>query len=337
MWLLSTDRAELHFFSDPANIQGGYAILSHTWTGKEQTFQDTRSLQQRCEVSKENPRDLSSDKVRNCCILAERDRYRWVWIDSCCIDKTSSTELSEAINSMFRWYSFAEVCYAFLEDVPSDCVLDQPGSAFRKSRWHTRGWTLQELIAPALVVFVAQDWTQIGTKKELAQLLNNITGIWVTVLNRKTSYLRSSVAVRMSWASRRHTTRIEDEAYCLLGLFNINMPTIYGEGRQAFQRLQQEIAKQSFDSSLFAWGSIYTANNEIRTPATIQKVWSDFHGVTQDFTCLLALSPRKFTTGTVYYTPMQSSPLQPYLPFRWKSQVGHFSKHPRVAFTDVAS
>ena len=122
MWLISADRAELHFFPDPSRIPGGYAILSHTWHGTEQSFQDIRELQIRCRSTKHNPRDFASLKIRNACLVAERDGYRWVWVDSCCIDKTSSTELSEAINSMFRWYSCAEVCYAYLEDVPSDCT-----------------------------------------------------------------------------------------------------------------------------------------------------------------------------------------------------------------------
>ena len=155
MWLLSTDRAELYPFSSPDAVLGGYAILSHTWGPHEQSFHDLRSLRDRCKPS-ESPRDLASEKIRRCCVLAQSHGFQYVWIDTCCIDKTSSTELSEAINSMFRWYTCAEICYAYLADVPSNCVLDAKDSAFRNSRWHTRGWTLQELIAPSDVHFLSK-------------------------------------------------------------------------------------------------------------------------------------------------------------------------------------
>ena len=160
MWLLSTDRAELHFFPTPEAVTGGYAILSHTWGDNEQTFQDTQAIRDKCKETGQNPRDLATSKVHECCILAERHGYRWVWDDTCCIDKTSSSELSEAINSMFHWYSFVEVCYAHVEGVSgvkSRHDLEAPRSAFRNARWHTRGWTLQELIAPFVVIFVSQD------------------------------------------------------------------------------------------------------------------------------------------------------------------------------------
>ena len=261
MWLLSTHRAELHYFPSPELVPGGYAIFSHTWGDNEQTFQETQALYQQCKKSSKNPRELSSEKVRESCILAEHHGYRWIWNDTCCIDKTSSTELSEAINSMFRWYSLAEVCFAYIEGVDNPDpgqrvqVLEAPKSAFRKARWHTRGWTLQELIAPSLLIFVSGDWKIIGNKVELALLLEEITGVPSQVLTREVHYSVPSIAERMSWASTRSTMRVEDEAYCLMGLFNVYMPTIYGEGDGAFQRLQYEIAKQSSDTSLFAWGS----------------------------------------------------------------------------------
>ncbi|KAM5534165.1 hypothetical protein V8D89_012185 [Ganoderma adspersum] len=138
MWLLSTDRAELHYFRRNFDAIGGYAILSHTWDGDEQTLQEVQAIGDRCRTS-------------------EKHGYHWVWIDSCCIDKTSSSELSEAINSMFRWYKEAEVCFVYLADVPHDCDLDADDSAFRKSRWHIRGWTLQELIAPDFLIFLSND------------------------------------------------------------------------------------------------------------------------------------------------------------------------------------
>ncbi|KAI1791126.1 HET-domain-containing protein [Ganoderma leucocontextum] len=321
MWLLSTDRAELHFFAAPEAVTGGYAILSHTWGHGEQSFQETQALHKRCEATGENPRDLVSLKIRECCILAERHGYQWLWVDTCCIDKTSSTELSEAINSMFRWYSLAEVCFAYLEDVESDCVLDAQGSAFRTARWHSRGWTLQELIAPMVVIFVSRDWTTIGNKVVLASLLQQVTGVWWQVFTREVHYSVISIAQRMSWASSRNTTRVEDEAYCLMGLFNVNLPTIYGEGCQAFQRLQHEIMKQSFDTSLFAWGR-WTSSDSV-TPVEPREIYQYFNTSSQNHVYLLADSPRSFVKPfgrTVRYTPSATYPLQPYLDWQWKTK-----------------
>ena len=250
MWLLSTYRAELHYFPDTRSLSEGFAILSHTWLGAEQTFQQVRDICARCKQSGQNPRDLVSDKIRNCCITAERDGYKWLWIDSCCIDKSSSTELSEAINSMFDWYVLAEVCYAYLEDVHKDPEDDE--SEFLEARWHTRGWTLQELLAPAVLVFLSANWKPIGTKHSLSSMVSMATGIPEEYITREWDMFQAPVSQRMSWASERKTTRVEDEAYCLLGIFSINMPTLYGEGRRAFQRLQLEIVKQSQDTTLLA-------------------------------------------------------------------------------------
>lgn len=171
--------------------------------------------------------------------------------DTVCIDKTSSAELTEAINSMFEWYHAAEVCYAYLADV-SSVEVDRYdfNSPFRQSRWFTRGWTLQELLAPATVVFLNQDWVEIGTKSSLAHVISAITRI-----SRRDmiDFKNANIAVKMSWASSRETTRVEDTAYCLLGLFGVNMPLLYGEGRNAFIRLQLEILSKSDDETIFAW------------------------------------------------------------------------------------
>ena len=320
MWLLRTDRAELHYFPFPEAVPGGYAILSHAWGYHEQTFQETQALHERCERTGENPRDLASEKVRECCILAERHGYSWVWDDTCCIDKTSSTELSEAINSMFVWYSSAEMCFAYLADVDSDCDLHAPQSAFRTARWHSRGWTLQELIASLFVIFVACDWRTIGTKQDLAPLLEEITGVPRQVLTRETHFSAVSVAERMSWASGRSTTRVEDKAYCLMGLFNVNMPTLYGEGRQAYYRLQQEIMKQSFDTSLFAWGGL--ADSENSKPVELPEIYEAFDHAMYPGFFLLAPSPKCFRKRdgvSVRYTPSVTDPLQPYLDRQWKA------------------
>ncbi|PIL33600.1 hypothetical protein GSI_04223 [Ganoderma sinense ZZ0214-1] len=319
MWLLSTNRAELHHFSSPEAITGGYAILSHTWGDNEQTFQDTQSLRKCCERTGDKPRDLSSDKVRESCILAACHGFKWIWNDTCCIDKTSSSELSEAINSMFVWYSCAEVCFAYLGDVDSDCDLHAEGSAFQTARWHSRGWTLQELIAPSLVIFVSRDWKPIGNKRGLAPLLEKITGVRWQVLTGETHYSVASVAERMSWASERRTTRVEDEAYSLMGLFNIHMPTIYGEGREAFQRLQQEIMRSSVDTSLFAWDDWIDSDDA--TPLKLREVYEAFDTSTWSECYLLADSPKSFRKPfgrTVRYSPSARDPLQPYLDWQWQ-------------------
>ena len=195
-----------------------------------------------------------SPKVRDACFIALAQGYKYIWIDSCCIDKTSSAELSEAINSMYFWYCEAAVCYAFLADVPFDDNPRAAGSKFRTSRWFTRAWTLQELIGPQVVLFLSTDWRIFGSKSSLAVVVEEVTRIERAVLRQQKAIEDVSVARRMSWAARRVSTRVEDRAYSLLGIFNINMPTLYGEGGHAFVRLQQEILKRIPDQSLFAWG-----------------------------------------------------------------------------------
>ncbi|KAJ8473859.1 hypothetical protein ONZ51_g7603 [Trametes cubensis] len=258
MWLLSTDRAELHPFPDPFHVpDGGFAILSHVWGAHEQTFQDVRALASRCASTGENPRDLACAKIRAFCALAARHGYRWAWLDTCCIDKTSSAELSEAINAMFAFYSAADVCFVYLHDVPRPSAKDPlgaPGSAFRRSRWHTRGWTLQEMVAPCFLLFFSAEWERLGDRRELAALLTEISGVDEQLLVARADLRTIPVARRMRWAAHRQTTRFEDQAYCLLGIFHITMPILYGEGWRAFLRLQEEIVKRYNDLSVFAWG-----------------------------------------------------------------------------------
>ncbi|KAE8143740.1 hypothetical protein BDV38DRAFT_276820 [Aspergillus pseudotamarii] len=219
-----------------------YAILSHTWEGEEVTFQDMYA--DAVHTKQKN----GYNKVQRCCHLARAEGFEYVWIDSCCIDKTSSAELSEAINSMYRWYQEAEVCYAYLADVPSR-------KGFKESRWFTRGWTLQELIAPTKLTFLDEEWTELGSKADLQQAISECTRIPIGVLSGVDDIESFSIAQRMSWAAERVTTRVEDRAYSLLGLFGVNIPLIYGERETAFIRLQEEIMRISDDHSLFAWRS----------------------------------------------------------------------------------
>ncbi|KAL0932397.1 HET domain-containing protein [Colletotrichum truncatum] len=264
MWLLNTDSLALQEFF---HARPGYAILSHTWGDEEVTYQDILG-------DKSSLKDKAGyKKIRECCALARENGFQWVWIDTCCINKSSSAELSEAINSMFQWYREARVCYAYLIDVPSlhyaaflayknlintpDDQVDvfkEEKAIFMKSRWFTRGWTLQELLAPRQVLFYASDWSYIGTKDDLSGLIEEQTGISDLALGSD-SLQGFPVRTKMQWAAGRQTTRVEDLAYCLLGIFDINMPLLYGEGNRAFRRLQEEILKAAEDYSLLAWAS----------------------------------------------------------------------------------
>ncbi|KAK4234253.1 vegetative incompatibility protein HET-E-1 [Achaetomium macrosporum] len=198
-------------------------------------------------------------KIAYACSQAERDGYRYVWVDTCCIDKRSSAEVSEAINSMFSWYQRAAVCYAYLEDVHSDDYANGYltwKDHFNSSRWFTRGWTLQELLAPRKVVFYAKGWRLLGTKSSLVKMIEKITRVDELTLLEPRLIHSASVAQRMAWAANRTTTRPEDMAYSLLGIFGVNTPIIYGEGENAFLRLQEEIIRRSDDHSIFAWGTL---------------------------------------------------------------------------------
>ncbi|TBU28085.1 hypothetical protein BD311DRAFT_354437 [Dichomitus squalens] len=218
-----------------------------------------------------------SVKVRRSCLTARLDGFTLLWLDSCCIDKASSAELSEAINSMYEWYELSTICYSYLADVPDDDIPEAPESYFRKSRLHTRGWTLQELIAPRYNVFLSgPNWRVLGTKLTLAHVLEEITGIDVEVLTHQKPVDAVGIAKRMWWASKRETTRIEDEAYSLMGIFGVNMPTVYGEGRNAFIRLQEEILKHTpYDQSLFAWGPCWRFGEGLEPdPVPVRGGWA---------------------------------------------------------------
>jgi hypothetical protein len=180
-------------------------------------------------------------------------------VDTCCIDESSSAELQEAINSMYRWYRNATYCIVFLEDAATSHTMHRTEEAFlemlQQSRWITRGWTLQELIAPSVVAFYDSAWGFVTEKHQSLRSLRLATGIPEYVLD--TSDLsRASVAQKMAWAAKRTTSRVEDLAYSLLGIFQVYMPMLYGERENVFLRLQEEVIRTTPDDSIFAWTAV---------------------------------------------------------------------------------
>ncbi|KAJ8106603.1 hypothetical protein OPT61_g9426 [Boeremia exigua] len=298
MLLINADTGKLERFNDD-RILPPFAILSHTWGDSEVTLQQYQDLfahgEEDSHLFSTQPGYLKILATRRQAVkdrafilaCAKQDYARmdatsrqaikkrhtllyeetetpdpvYVWVDTCCIDKISSADLSEAINSMFRWYSKAQVCYAYLEDFDANLSKRKhtDEQALAKARWFTRGWTLQELIAPRTMRFFDRSWLYdagcetFGDKRSLGPLLARITGIDLNVLTRARDIDAISIARRMSWAAHRETTKEEDIAYSLLGIFGVNIPLLYGEGAAAFVRLQEEILRNSDDQSLFAW------------------------------------------------------------------------------------
>ncbi|KAL1948065.1 hypothetical protein VTO73DRAFT_12140 [Trametes versicolor] len=276
---LNTWTGEFEWHPDPKMVT--YAILSHVWReqkfGGEQSYDDVRRIQAVVKRSREKSQSRApgtaeltlyheegtifahpelSDKIKGFCHVAREAGFRLAWNDACCIDKTSSAELSEAINSMYEWYRLSDMCYVYLADVPKSYVPQEDRSRFKESRWHLRGWTLQELIAPEHIIFLTETWDVLGTKMSLAKTLERITGVDFDILVGRATLNSVSVARRMSWAAKRQTTRVEDRAYSLLGIFGLHMSPIYGEGKNAFLRLQEEIIRTIPDQSIFVWGNI---------------------------------------------------------------------------------
>ncbi|KAK4609458.1 Vegetative incompatibility protein HET-E-1 [Fulvia fulva] len=280
----------------------GYAILSHRWGEREISYQDW------LQYNGYHSRDSSSDtfvsrgpgylKIIGFCRLIREatilwrplnpdDNLKlieWVWVDTCCIGKKSSAELSEAINSMYAWYRNAAICFVHLFDYSHMGEADMVESLGR-CEWLSRGWTLQELLAPHYVCFYDVWWELFGVIRKfgfgglmmedylgrlrrapvnLYQNVSQITGIsqhWLLGVNMSGVCL----AEKMSWAAKRETTRVEDQAYCLLGIFGINMPLLYGEGHRAFGRLQKEIIGRSGDRSILlhtSWSRLLAESSQ---------------------------------------------------------------------------
>jgi hypothetical protein len=241
--LLTGDKLKITEFSPP-NVPS-YAILSHTWAHDDEEVILKDVLNDACDQKG------GYQKVLFCGRQARSDGLEYFWVDSCCIDKTSSAELSEAINSMFRWYREAKKCYVYLQDVPEGVStpidLSIPATwlpSFQRSRWFTRGWTLQELLAPPVVEFFSSGGLLLGNKTSLEQTIQQITGIKIEAL-RGCNLADFATQELMSWTHNRKTTRDEDMAYSLLGIFGVQMPLIYGEGsRNALDRLHRKIRKR---------------------------------------------------------------------------------------------
>ncbi|KAK0653028.1 heterokaryon incompatibility protein-domain-containing protein, partial [Cercophora newfieldiana] len=242
MRLINTQTLQLEQF---LTKRPPYAILSHTWGAEEVTFQDFMNPSVR-------KRKAGYKKIELTCSQARKDGYKYAWVDTCCIDKTNHTELDEAINSMFKWYQASGICYVYLADVSDNDNVKAKNSKFPRSRWFTRGWTLQELIASPKVIFYGASWGKLGEKNTLGPQLSEATNIRPSILQGG-RLSDVSVAERFSWAAHRQTTREEDIAYCLMGFFDVHMPIMYGEGSKAFVRLQEQIWENSDDHTLFAW------------------------------------------------------------------------------------
>lgn len=248
MWLLNASTLQLVNFTESSKPR--YTFLSHTWSNDEVSFQDMY----RGEAQTKD----GFHKILSACEQSQHDGFVFTWIDTRCIDKSSSAELSEAIYSMSRWYAEASVCYAYLSDISDLYDGDEPRmDSFTRSRYLVRGWTLQELIAPPEVEFFDRSWQYVNSRSSAARQIALTTGIDISLLCKGRGNLQDdlasyTVAERLSWAARRQTTRLEDRAYCLLGLFGVSMPLLYGKGNGAFYRLQEVILKTTADLSILA-------------------------------------------------------------------------------------
>ncbi|KAI0858863.1 heterokaryon incompatibility protein-domain-containing protein, partial [Xylaria cubensis] len=263
MRLLNTTTFELENRSKSGIHPEPYAILSHRWLGDEEIkFQELGNYTAELRSGTRPLRLLQVDKIRGACDIARGKNLKWLWMDTCCIDKTDQREYAEAINSMFGWYRDAKLCITYLSDVrvhggnptrSSDYFKRMSGDL--PSEWFSRGWTLQELLAPRNLEFYDMNWNYMGTKEQLAGVLAEITGIDAQFHSGGKDLSEASIAAKMSWMSKRQTTFPEDRAYSMIGIFNINMPLVYGEtGPRAFRRLQELLLASPFmDESLFAW------------------------------------------------------------------------------------
>lgn len=280
MRLINTTSFDLQSGEQSVFREEGYAILSHRWQNSEIKFNEFLDHAEELKNGA-GPLNLSLDKIRGACATAPNKGYNWMWIDSCCIDKSSTTEETESINSMFKWYRDAKLCIVYLSDVEvnitlTDADLKTDPLIFNRvgredpSEWFYRGWTLQEMLAPRDLEFYDTKWTYMGTRTELKVQLEKASGISQKYLTGLQDFTKVCIAAKMSWMANRVTSREEDITYSMLGIFNVFMTPQYGEGPRAFQRLQETILySQVMDESLFAWrmpepsfGETFNGTNE---------------------------------------------------------------------------
>ena len=244
-----------HFYE--TNLDGiQYAMLSHCWCAVEEDellFNEVRDLS--IDAADKLQGHGGYKKVVGGCNKARADGIDWLWAAPCCISSENDTDLSEAVNAMYRWYANSERCYAYLHDV--NAYSSSTRTSFNNSKWFLCGWTLQGLIAPRDIEFVDFHWNKIDNKTNMISALKDITGIPQDVLTHGLPpphhSHRPSVAQIMSWAASRQTRRAEDQAYSLVGLFGVYMKIRYGEKENAFQRLQEAIIEEYNDHTIFAW------------------------------------------------------------------------------------
>lgn len=227
-----------------------YAILSHTWgpEDEEVTYEDIQSSTSSGLVKK-----LGYEKLNFTRSKAAEDGLIYYWIDTCCIKKSDSTELQRSLNSMFYWYQQAARCYVWLADVSSHDYVSERlpwKTAFSKSKWFRRGWTLQELIAPKSLMFYSKEGRLLGDKESLADTLAAVTGVPTTAL-LGADLSRFSKQTRLSWADRRLTKVPEDAAYSLIGIFGVTLPMLYADGdyesrkRAALNELDMVVGREA--------------------------------------------------------------------------------------------
>ncbi|KAL9032683.1 MAG: hypothetical protein Q9180_006361 [Flavoplaca navasiana] len=271
-----------------------YAILSHRWAEdpSNEVVYDDMSKFEEFRHSSVWKKAKSAAKIVEACQRVLELESKYLWVDTVCIKQDNLMEMSTAINSMYRLYHDAEICIAYLYDYPTSEV-----QTFSQSDWFTRGWTLQELVAPEVVKFFDKNWDYIGETGDLAAELTQRTGVHKKFWTSNAPVNYASVSERMSWMAGRKTTVPEDIAYCMLGLFGVNMPLLYGEGKErAFLRLQEEIMKYSADHSLFVWKA-------------------ESRGPMETYSCstgLLAPSPECFRSAGDYRRISQHRNSRPY-------------------------
>lgn len=286
MRFLNTETYEL-IESDRAPGNGQYAILSHTWltnTTSEVTYDDMKDHFQELKDHFEGPRDgqrkekrkeskhgwqaegkrAGWQKLTSFCNFAAQYKYDWAWMDTCCINKNNEREVETSVHGMFEFYENSQVCYAYLADVDYSANKDQQKSALKQSRWFTRGWTLQELLAPRTLCFLSKEWKMLVWRNTLTDLpdLHNLVRSnpagWIRLRSDKDgTFVPFGLASRLSWSSERQTTEVEDQAYAICGLFDIKMRVRYNEGPSKFTffRFQRALVAKYKDLSLLAWFS----------------------------------------------------------------------------------